>query len=85
MAIKKSAIKAYKRSEKLRERNLYFKRAMKFSIKTFTKAVKAGKDSSEIQDLFDRAYSSIDKAAKRNIIHKNKAAREKSKLAQMKN
>ncbi len=83
MAITKSAKKAYKRSEKLREKNLKFKMAMKISIKMLKKALDSWRDSKEIQSFFNEAYSNIDKAARKNIIHKNKAAREKSRIAKL--
>ena len=35
----------------------------------------------ELQGLLVQAYQAIDKAAKRNIVHKNNAARKKSRLA----
>jgi small subunit ribosomal protein S20 len=35
--------------------------------------------------MLDTVYSAIDKAKKRNILHKNAAARKKSKLTKMVN
>ncbi len=81
MAITSSAKKAVKRSKFLQERNLVFKSAMKKAIKTIRKAITDGKKDAEIMPLLTAAYSAIDKAQRRNIIHKNNAARKKSRLA----
>lgn len=82
MPITKSAKKALSRSEVLRERNNKFKVAMKNTMKLVKKAVDSNaKDS--LPSLVQSAYSAIDKAAKRNIIHKNNAARKKSLITKM--
>lgn len=83
MAITKSAKKAVKRSEKMRARNLVFKLEMKSSIKKLKKAV--SESSWEFDLLLKKAYSSIDRAARRNIIHKNNASRKKSNLSKLVN
>lgn len=82
MPIKKASKKALKRSMKLREINLGFKIEMKKAIKEVKKAAKAGSaDNSEV--LLQNMYSAIDKAARRNIVHKNNAARKKSRLTKL--
>ena len=70
MPITKSATKALKQSKIKRERNLTRKTALKKVIKKTT----GEKDLS-------KAQSTIDKIAKSGYIHKNKAARLKSRLA----
>jgi small subunit ribosomal protein S20 len=50
--------------------------------KTFKKLIKEAK-ASTAPEAVNAAFSSIDKAAKKNIIHKNKAARLKSALAKV--
>jgi small subunit ribosomal protein S20 len=52
-------------------------RKKKAAFKEHLKAAKTKKTKAAVS----QAYSSIDKAAKQNIIHKNKAARLKSSLA----
>ena len=64
----------------MRIRNHYFKQDLKVSISLLKKSIKQGK-TDEIDSLLKKAYSSIDRAAKRNILHKNNAARKKSRLA----
>ena len=70
MPITKSAIKALKQSEVKRARNINKKRNIKAVIKKTTKA-----------EEFSKAQSVIDRVAKTGYIHKNKAARLKSRLA----
>lgn len=43
---------------------------------------KTGKGSKN-KDLIKKAYSAVDKAAKKNIVHKNKAARLKSRISRL--
>ena len=83
MPITKSAKKADKRSKKLKESNLQHKLGMKSAIKTLKKSVIKGEG--EVTSLLQSAYKLIDKAAKNNIVHKNNAARKKSRLTKMVN
>ncbi len=57
--------------------------AMKKAIKDVKKAIAEKKDAGDVMELLRVAYSAIDKAKKRNIIHKNNAARKKSRLNTM--
>jgi small subunit ribosomal protein S20 len=68
--ITKSAIKTKRQSEKKRLQNLKKKRLLKEAIKK----TKSEKDLAKAQSI-------IDKVAKTKYIHKNKAARLKSRLA----
>jgi len=81
MAIKKSAKKAARRALKNYEVNLMYKIAMKKSIKNFLKAIESKKEEKDLLSLLNKAYSTIDKAAKKGIIKKQNAARKKSRLA----
>ena len=51
------------------------------SMKDIAKKMLKTKGGKKAQDIVQKAYSIIDKAAKKNIIHKNKAARLKSKVS----
>ena len=42
---------------------------------------KTDENKSKVDESLKLAYSRIDKATKRNVFHKNKAARKKSQLA----
>ncbi|MBC7328052.1 30S ribosomal protein S20 [bacterium] len=75
----KSALKALKRSEKRRLRN----KAIKSALRTFLKkAITAlmEKDVEKAKEAVRIACSRLDKAASKGVIHKNEAARRKSKL-----
>ncbi len=80
MPIIKSAKKRVKTAAKANLRNTRTRRDMREAIKAFNKALEAGK-STEVFKFQIAAVSAIDTAAKKNVIHKNKAARFKSKLA----
>lgn len=79
MPIIKSAQKRVRTARKATIRNLKVKRTMRSALKTLDKVVKSGKKSAG--DEYSEAVSAIDTAAKKSIIHKNKAARQKSRLA----
>jgi small subunit ribosomal protein S20 len=71
-ATKKDARQAAKRTE----RNKYYGKTTRNAIRDLK--VAKGK---EMKDKFPEVISMIDKLAKRGVIHKNKAANLKSKLA----
>lgn len=79
MANLKSSLKDIKRNEKRRLRNRSAKSAMKTFIKRAKLTVVSG-DMDALKQALARACSAIDKAAERGIIHKNQAARRKSRL-----
>jgi small subunit ribosomal protein S20 len=79
MANTKSAKKAIRVSKRKAVINLRQKRSYKDAAKEALKV--ATKGSKKNSELINKAYKEIDKAAKRNIIHKNTAARYKSQLA----
>ena len=76
----KSAIKRVKKSEDNRQQNHAVKSAMRTSIKTFNTKVEAG-DVEGAKAAYLTAVKKVDKAANSGLIHKNKAAREKSSLS----
>ena len=72
MPVSKSAIKALKRDRKHAGVSQLIRSKMRAEIKRALEESKA--------ELVSKAYSSIDRAAKKKLIHKNKAARIKSRL-----
>ncbi len=78
MPIIKSAKKRVRVAEKAAIRNSKTKRSLKTALKAFHKAITGGEKTVETHS---KAVSSIDTAAKKGLIHKNKAARQKSQLA----
>ncbi len=75
MPITKSAKKALRSSKRKQKFNKKAKEIAQQAIKAFKK--------NPSQAKLAQAFSAIDKAAKRKIYHKNKAARLKSQLAKM--
>jgi small subunit ribosomal protein S20 len=80
MPIIKSAKKRVKVAAKASTLNTKTKRNLRSALKAFAKALEAGKPA-EISKAQSEAISALDKATKKAVIHKNKAARQKSKLA----
>ncbi len=80
----KSAKKALKVSEKKRSRNRHFLAALKINTKAFEATVAAEKkDTKAISEALAKVYSAVDTLEKKNIIHKNNAARKKSSFAKI--
>jgi len=80
----KSVIKDVKKSRERHERNI----AVKSKIKTFVKKAKsaiASGDAEVVRMSISAAASVSDKAAEKGIIHKNAAARRKSRLMRQAN
>lgn len=82
MPITSSATKAARQSVKRRERRQPFNTRMKTAMRSFVDLVKE-KKMEEAKKMLPAAYKAIDTAAKKNIIHRNNAARKKSLLARM--
>lgn len=79
MANHKSALKRIRSNEAKRLRNRYQHK----TTRTYIKRLKSTTDKAEAQDLLKQVTAMIDKLAKNNIIHKNKAANQKSKLTKL--
>lgn len=87
MANTKSALKRVQISERNRLRNKAYKSAVKTLMKKCFLAVSAygaNPDPEALkaaQDAMSEAYSKIDKAVKRDVLHRNNGARKKANLA----
>lgn len=75
MPILRNAKKALRVSKKKTELNRVIKSQVKTAV---TKAKKASSDAT-----LSKAFSAIDKAVKKNILHRNKAGRMKSQLSKL--
>ena len=84
MANKKSSKKDIRRIAKKTVRNKATKTALKTYVKKVRTAVSAG-DAAETKTALTTAQKMLDKAAQRGIIHKNQAARRKSRIAKAAN
>ncbi|HEY9623555.1 MAG TPA: 30S ribosomal protein S20 [Crinalium sp.] len=89
MANIKSAIKRVQIAERNRLRNKSYKSAVKTLIKRYLTAVNEYASSpnpealKNAQERMSAAYSKIDKAVKRGVLHRNNGARKKSRLAKV--
>lgn len=82
MPITKSAKKALRSSMVKKAANDRNKKNIKESIKGIEKLVKE-KKKDEAKKLLPKAYSVIDKAAKKGVIKKNTASRNKARLSKI--
>ncbi|SMD36874.1 SSU ribosomal protein S20P [Reichenbachiella faecimaris] len=79
MANHKSALKRIRSNEAKRLRNRYQHK----TTRTFIKRLKDATNKAEAEELLKKVVGMIDKLAKNNIIHKNKASNQKSKLTKL--
>jgi small subunit ribosomal protein S20 len=75
------ARKRARQAENSRQRNSSQRSMLRTHIKNVIKAIATG-DREAAQTAFNKAVPVIDKSAGKGLIHKNKAARHKSRLAQ---
>ena len=87
MANNKSAEKRIEINKRNRSRNRYYKTSVRTLIKVFFRDLESYKTSQNPEDkenlkkILSSIYSILDKGTKKNVFHKNTAARKKSKLA----
>jgi small subunit ribosomal protein S20 len=87
MANIKSAQKRIQVTKRNRLRNRFYKSSVRTLIKVFFKDLevykvsKSPEDKKKLQKVLSSVYSLIDKGTKKNVFHKNAAARKKAKLA----
>lgn len=77
MANHKSSLKRIRQAETRRLHNRYYALTGRNAVRK----LRATTDKAAAEELLPKVSSILDKLAKRNIIHKNKAANLKSKLA----
>jgi len=73
------ARKRARQAEKHRMRNAGMKSMMRSQVKKVVYAIEAG-DKTAAQDAYKSAVPILDNMARKGLIHKNKAARHKSRL-----
>jgi len=81
MAHHKSAKKRIRQDEKIRVRNRFYKKTTRTAIKKLREAT----DKADAEKFLPKVVSMIDRLAKRNIWHDNKAANLKSSLQKLVN
>ncbi|TAK43559.1 MAG: 30S ribosomal protein S20 [Betaproteobacteria bacterium] len=80
MANIKSARKRARQALKRNSRNFSLRTAARTAIKNVRKAIAAG-DQSAAAAVLDKSRSVIDSVAAKGVLHRNAAARHKSRLA----
>ncbi|PTN11330.1 30S ribosomal protein S20 [Nitrosomonas aestuarii] len=80
MANSPQARKRARQAVKRREHNISLRSKLRTAIKHVRKAIETG-DKSGAQTIFNQTVSTVDSIADKGIIHKNKAARQKSRLS----
>ena len=87
MANNKSARKRIGINERNRLRNRYYKTSVRTLTKLFFKNLKLSENAQtpeskeKLQTILNSIYSFLDKGTKKNVFHKNTAARQKARLA----
>lgn len=76
-----SAIKRVRTNEKAKAQNAQQMSAMRTAVKKFEKAVEVKADN--VESLYQAAVKAVDMAETKGLIHKNKASRDKSRLAKL--
>lgn len=79
MPIKKSAKKYMRVTERKTEKNRKIKGSFRSAIKKTSEAVVKG-DAATAKEWLQKSIQALDKAAQKKVIHKNTAARKKSRL-----
>lgn len=77
MANHKSSLKRIRQEQKRRLHNRYYAKAMRVAVRK----LRATTDKAEAEKQYPLVQKMLDKLAKVNIIHKNKASNLKSKLS----
>lgn len=77
MANHKSSLKRIRQTKKRNEHNRYYAKTMRNAVRK----LRATTDKEEAVQLYPKVQKMLDKLAKTNIIHRNKAANLKSSLA----
>ena len=77
MANHKSSVKRIRQTETRRLRNRYYAKTARNAVKTLRNMT----EKATALELYKKVSSMLDKLAKKNVIHKNKAGNLKSKLA----
>jgi len=80
MANSAQARKRARQAVKQRARNMSLRSELRTAIKRVRKAIATG-DKAAAQQEFQQSVATIDRIADKDIVHKNKAARDKSRLS----
>ncbi len=79
MANTKSALKEIRKNSRRRVRNRLVRASTRTAVKRATRAIEDGEANSA--EALQSAFSALDKAASKGVIHKNAASRRKARLS----
>lgn len=79
MANHKSALKRIRQTAKRNERNRYWRKTLRTSIKSLRAAIDSG-DQDKAAELLNKTVSTINRVASKGVIHKAQASRRVSRL-----
>ena len=80
MANSAQARKRARQAVKRREHNFSLRSKLRTALKSIRKSIESG-DKSAAQTVYNNSVGIVDSIADKRIIHKNKAARQKSRLS----
>ena len=80
MASHESAVKAHRQSLVKREANRQYRSRLRTALRSIRTAIDSG-DPAKVKDALRNTISLVDKLAAKKVIHRNAAARYKSRLA----
>ena len=80
MASHESAVKAHRQSLVKREANRQYRSRLRSALRSIRTAIDSG-DPAKVKDALRNTISLVDKMAGKKVIHRNAAARYKSRLA----
>ena len=80
MASHESAVKAHRQSLVKREANRQYRARLRGALRSLPTAIASG-DPAKVKDALRDTISLVDKMAGKKVIHRNAAARYKSRLA----
>ena len=80
MASHESAVKAHRQSVIRREANRQYRSRLRGALRAIRSAIDSG-DPAKVKDALRETISLVDKMAGKKVIHRNAAARYKSRLA----
>jgi small subunit ribosomal protein S20 len=80
MASHESAVKAHRQSLVKREANRQYRSRLRSALRSIRTAIDSG-DPAKVKDALRNTISLVDKLAGKKVIHRNAAARYKSRLA----
>ena len=82
MPHRRNAIKALRKNKDRHNHNLDIKSDLRRTVKKFESLVEQ-KNAAEAKGVLQLLFKKFDKASKRNLFHKNTAARRKSRLSRL--